>query len=577
MVQLANDKNKNEDNNPRPNRRGKWVYVIILGAAFLGWYTWRGNLYQGESKEFDELQCPSFEKVRGIAVENTRRLLTDTAVIDSTVRKLQNAVRIPTEISVNIPDPGVYPDNEAWDSFKLLHEQLAKDFPLVWSKLKVEKVNTYSLLITWEGSKRDLKPMMLAAHMDVIPVERKTWHEWKYPPFSGDLKEGAVWGRGAFDNKNKLVASLQALEYILENEPDFVPSRTILVALGCDEEVGGRYGAAHLYLLLLGRYGEKGIYSIYDEGVAGISNIGGQDYAIPAIGEKGHIAVAFNLTTPGGHASVPPEHTSIGIAARLITYIEDETLPTLLYKGSQTLQLFQCIAQYSENIPQTLKNDLKKVLNDRNANDRVVKSFTSILGPEVNSMLRTTKAVTIINGGIITNAVPETVSFVVDSRIAVDSTVKKTEDLLSSKAYKIAKSFNLGLEVNEEVILPPTPQGNLVLSSMFSLEPAPLSPDNSAWRTFAGTIKSLYEEVVFPFENGNEDKDIVIVPSIMFANTDTALYWNLTDNIYRFQPGLIPRDAIKKIHSVDEHMPVRALMDSLAFTYDYIHAAQGVA
>ncbi|KAG5458560.1 MAG: carboxypeptidase s, partial [Olpidium bornovanus] len=83
---------------------------------------------------------------------------------------------------------------------------------------------------------------MLAAHLDVVPVDPSTLDEWRFDPFSGKIAEGYVWGRGTSDDKLPLTAIFESLELLLES--GFAsPRRGIVVALGHDEEVGGNAGA----------------------------------------------------------------------------------------------------------------------------------------------------------------------------------------------------------------------------------------------------------------------------------------------------------------------------------------------
>lgn len=120
---------------------------------------------------------------------------------------------------------------------RALHELLRKSFPRAHERLEVTQVNTYSLLYKWEGSDKSLKPIMLCAHLDVVPAPG----EWEQPPFSGNIVDGVVWGRGAIDNKHNVVGELAAVEELLKG--GFEPRRTVYVAFGHDEEISGFQGA----------------------------------------------------------------------------------------------------------------------------------------------------------------------------------------------------------------------------------------------------------------------------------------------------------------------------------------------
>lgn len=485
---------------------------------------------------------------------------------------------MPTEIYDTAPDPELNPLDPTWKPFAQLHEQLARDFPKVWAALRVETVNHYGLLLTWEGSEPDLKPTMFAAHIDVVPVERKTWNQWEHAPFSGDLTEDPdfgtlLWGRGSFDDKNMLIGILQALEYMITQDPEYRPRRGVLVAVGFDEEISGHFGAAHITQTLQERYGHHGVLSIIDEGVVGVKEIENVMIAAPGTGEKGRLDLWFHLQTPGGHSSVPPDHTSIGIAADLISEIESEKFPATFAPQNPISQYYRCIAKHSSTMDKTLKHDFATSMQDSKANSRIVEYLIQSGGKKVEYLLRSTHAFDMISGGIKANALPETVSFLVDSRIAVDSSVTEVQNSFIQKTLKIAKKYDLGLVFQNETIRPATPNGifNLTLADR-PLEPAPVSPHNEVWDLFAGSIKSFYEEVIFPV-TFNDTRELVVGPSIMSANTDTAHYWNLTENIYRYQPGFAMDDTLSTIHSVNEHINFDTVMHVVGFTYGYIHAA----
>ncbi|SCU81018.1 LAMI_0B04500g1_1 [Lachancea mirantina] len=523
----------------------------------------------------EPLWCNSVRKTDALPVKDVRKLLANSTLWDETLAKLANAVRVPTEIYDHTPDPSSSPDDAIWEPFQKLHDQLESDFPAVWSKLQVETVNEYGLVITWEGSREDLKPVMFAAHMDVVPVERKTWSHWQHEPFSGDITHDPelgdlLWGRGSFDDKNMLIGILQALEYLLTHEPDYTPRHGVVVAIGFDEEVGGYRGAQKIAKLLHERYGQHGILSIIDEGVVGVKEIEGVLVAAPGTGEKGRYDMQFELNTPGGHSSVPPDHTSIGIAADLISTIEREKFPAMFTSKNPMSQYYRCIADYSTTMDKSLKRDFLHSMTDPAANNRVINFLIESGGHKTEYLFRSTHAFDIIHGGIKANALPETVSFLVDSRIAVETSVQDIQKSFLDSTLEIARKYDLGVTFEGEELIPATANGNFRLTTEGKpLEAAPVAPQNDIWDIFSGTIKSFYEDVVFPTKF-NESRELIVAPSIMTANTDTAHYWNLTRNIYRYQPGFAMEDTLSTIHSVNEHINAETVMHVVAFVYGYI-------
>lgn len=523
--------------------------------------------------------CQTFEKASGASHETLNYIISDTEYVNETIVKLQNIVRIPTEIADNHPDPGSNKDAEMYKPFYTLHEQLEADFPLIWSKLQVQKVNELALLITWKGSDESLKPLLFASHLDVVPVERQTWDEWKHPPFSADIEydpedylKSTVWGRGSFDDKNMLIGELQAVELLLSK--GFEPKRGIIIAVGSDEEASGFFGAQKINEVLLERYGEGGIYAIVDEGLNGIQVKEGVHIASPGTGEKGFINFWIHLTTPGGHSSVPPDHTSIGIVSGLLKKIESQKFPVLFTEKNPVSQWYQCVAQYSPDMDNELRFDFLNAMNDEESNAHVISYLLETGGKKVEYLLRTSQAIDIIDGGFKANALPETVSVLINSRVALESTVNETMTKFINQIKETCAEYDLGLEYNGLEIIEKTEYGSFSVEIDVGRDPIPSSPNNDVWKHFAGSIKSFYEDVVFPARFENPPNELVIAPTIMSGNTDCMNYLSLTDNIYRFQPGFISPDTIGTIHSVNEHVDFETVMNSVAFVYHYIEAVQ---
>ncbi len=151
--------------------------------------------------------------------------------------RLARAVQYRTvSVSSDMPAAGA--------AFRGLHEYLESSFPRVRDTLTRETINGYSLLYTWQGKDPSLKPILLAAHMDVVPVEPGTEDDWLHPPFAGKIADGFVWGRGTMDMKASIFGSLEAIEYLIGR--GFTPDRTVDLAFGLDEVIGGDQCAAKI-------------------------------------------------------------------------------------------------------------------------------------------------------------------------------------------------------------------------------------------------------------------------------------------------------------------------------------------
>lgn len=189
-------------------------------------------------------------------------------------------------------------------------------------------------------------------------------------------------------------------------------------------------------------------------------------------------------------------------------------------------------------------------------------------------LLRTSQAVDIIHGGFKSNALPETVSVLINSRVALESTVNETMTKFINQLKEISNENDLGLEYNGDELIKPTEHGTFFVEVVVGKDPAPPAPNNDAWKHFAGTVKSFYEDIIFPTKLEEDSTELVIAPTIMSGNTDCLHYLSLTENIYRFQPGFASKDTLGTIHSVNEHVDFETVMHTVAFVYHYINAVQ---
>src|SRR5256885_5145531 len=230
-------------------------------------------------------------------------------------------------------------DTASFHDFQLY---LQRTFPRLHAALTRERVGGLSLLYRWAGSDTTLAPILLLAHQDVVPVEPGTEGRWTEPPFGGSISDGVVGGRGALDDQGNLPRILEAVETLVGQ--NFRPQRSVYLAFGADEEVGGT-GAKAIAALLASR----GIHPafIVDEGGAimrGLVRGVRGPVALVGIAEKGYISVELTVHAPGGHSSMPPAETAVGILSAAIQRLERHpmpaaipgaTAPTLAYAGPQ--------------------------------------------------------------------------------------------------------------------------------------------------------------------------------------------------------------------------------------------------
>lgn len=482
------------------------------------------------------------------------------------IGNLAGAVRVDTQVHDQMPD--VEDSPQSWAAFADFHRYLEKAFPLVHANTKIHKINTYGLVLHWRGSDPSLKPLMLAAHQDVVPVQKDTLQEWSYPPFEGHYDGKYVYGRGASDCKNSLIAVLEAVELLMRE--DYKPARGVVMAFGFDEEISGVYGAKRISQFLEEKFGANGIYALIDEGPGLIQDpLSGQLVAAPSTGEKGYLDLKVELSMHGGHSSVPPDHSSIGIMGELASNIEADPYVPKLTPENPILQYLQCIAVNSgDRVSKLKRKAIIRAAFDRVANLKLV----LVLGKHRLSkyLIQTSQAVDLFRGGEKANALPEYAQLVVNHRISVGESVDFVKNRFASRVKSIAEKYDIDMiAYGENVYKASNSHGhfNVEMFSEHSLEYAPVSPSNdTVWEYLARTTRHVFEHLVL---NNSTDYPMVTAPSIMPANTDTKYYWNLTKHIFRYSPMIVDYMEIN-IHSVDEKIEFDGHLQLTAFYYEYI-------
>ncbi|HEX8179371.1 MAG TPA: M20 family peptidase [Pyrinomonadaceae bacterium] len=419
------------------------------------------------------------------------------------------------------------------DEFLKLHEYLAQVFPRTHAALTREVVGGYSLLYKWPGQDEHLKPILLLAHMDVVPVEPGTEAQWTQPPFAGRIADGYVWGRGAIDDKAAVVGILEAVEKLLSE--GYRPRRTIYLAFGHDEELGGPTGAPSLAALLDAR-GVTPEY-VLDEGGAiteGILQGVSRPVAVLCTGEKGFVSVELTVAGTGGHSSAPPPQTAIGILSAAVGRLETEQMPAAL--KSVTQQMFDYIGPEMNFLPRVALANLWLT------RPLVVRQLAR--KPATNAFLRTTTAATIFEGGVKDNVLPTKARAVVNFRILPGDTVSGV------------------LEHVRRTVNDPRVQIEVLKGTAMS-EPSPISgPDATGYRLIERTIRELFPTTV-------------VAPSLVIGATDARHYTKLCPDIYRFSPILIHADDLERIHGTNERLSVENFAQAIKFYRQLIRNSDG--
>jgi carboxypeptidase PM20D1 len=426
------------------------------------------------------------------------------AIRRAAVKHLSEAIQLKT-VAMQTPA-------ENAGQFIALHALIARAFPRVQRELNKESIGEHSLLFTWQGKNDRLKPMLLMAHIDVVPVDPTTESSWHHAPYSGEIADGYIWGRGAMDDKAGLMAILEAVEFLLTT--NFQPERTTYLAFGDDEEIGGAGGAAKIAALLSSRRVE--LEYIVDEGLNIFTGvIAGLDppAALIGIAEKGYLSLQLSVETAAGHSAMPSEQSAIGILTGALQKLQRAPFPARL--NQPTREMFEFLGP-------EMSFDKKLVL----ANLWLFSPFlekTLAQSPRTNALLRTTLAVTMFNAGIKENVLPSRASAVINLRIApgesTASVIQYVRDVIADRTVSIL----------------PLPM---------PLEPSSVSSiDSASFAILSKTIRQTYPMAV-------------VAPALLVAGTDSRHYRNLTKNIFRFLPLTVGPDDIARYHGIDERISV---------------------
>lgn len=435
------------------------------------------------------------------------------AVHDGAASRLGGAIRLRT---VSPEDPTEF-DAKA---FSDLHAYLATAFPRLHSTLRREVVGAHSLLYTWTGIDSSLKPILLSAHMDVVPVEPGTERAWRQEPYGGRIADGFIWGRGAIDNKSAVVGMLEAVE-LLVNE-NFRPSRTVYLAFGHDEEVGGHRGARAIAELLRQR-GVR-LEMVLDEGgVIGRGVVPGvaAPTALVGIAEKGFVSIELSASGPGGHSSLPPSQTTIGTLSAAIVRLERNPMPARF--EVPTRQLFERIGP---ELPLAQRATFANLWLTR---PLVLRSLGRT--PSTNAMVRTTTATTIFQGGTKDNVLPRQARAVINFRILQGDRIADVVD-------------HVKRAVDD-------PRIEVRITGAFSAEPSPVSSTTSAsFQTLAQSIRAIAP-------------DAVVAPFLVVVVTDARHYADLSAAVFRFLPLRLAQSDLARIHGIDERVAVSDYHDAI--------------
>ena len=409
------------------------------------------------------------------------------------------------------------------EKFKKFHALLREEFPAFFGVVSVEEFDG-SLLIRWKGknnTEEKKEPFLLMSHHDVVEAPG----EWKYPPFSGTIAEGKVWGRGTLDTKGSLWAMLQAAEELVSE--GFVPDRDIYFESACTEETDGS-GADRISRVLQ----ERGIHfsMVLDEGGMILYDpIGGADgtFAVIGVGEKCSGDLKFVARSTGGHASTPGKNTPLVRLGKFMAVTEDAKL--------FDSQLPPVVQEMFERMAPYTKGAMRFLFSHAGALKGLLCRILPMVSGTAGAMLKTTMAFTMAHGSEGNNVLPQEAYVVANMRFSHHQGVENSIDAVR----KLATKFDIETQV---------------------LDPGFESPVTDCH----GEPFKLVERAVEAACPG-----VIPVPYIMMAASDSRFFSRVCDHCIRFAPFLISSEQMDSIHGINENVDISTLEQAVDF-YKYI-------
>jgi carboxypeptidase PM20D1 len=432
---------------------------------------------------------------------------TDAYAVDTSAAavRLGEAIRFRTVSLVQ--------ETEDRAQFEQFHAWMQQRYPAFHRVARREVIGELSLLYVWEGSDPAQPPLLLLAHQDVVPVPDDTRQAWRVDPFGGVIRDDAIWGRGAIDDKGSLVAILEAAEFLAAQGRQ--PTRTIIFAFGHDEEIGGDNGAVRMAALLK----ERGVraWFVLDEGMAAVERhpLTGGPASMIGISERGSGTLRVRAVGQPGHSSMPPPETAVSLVSEAVDRIHGMPIERRL-EGGPALAMMRALApELSFTNRMAVSNEwlFGPLLRQRLEGDATAQA-----------LLGTTVAPTVIAGGSRPNVLPAEATAMINFRIHPRDSA---DDLLRRARQEVADMDGVTVDWAEE------PRDATAISSTTS----------SSYALLAALSRDILP-------------DAPVAPGLVLAGTDSRHYSEVAENVYRFQPILLSTEDIEGVHGVNERISI---------------------
>jgi acetylornithine deacetylase/succinyl-diaminopimelate desuccinylase-like protein len=370
------------------------------------------------------------------------------------------------------------------------------------------------------------KPILLVAHLDVVPAKRE---DWSVDPFKLIEKDGYFYARGSSDDK--YMASSFIANLIRYKQEGYKPDRDIIVALETDEEILDADGLGIQWLLKNHRDLIDAEFALNEGGGVGLKDGKAVRNSVQT-SEKVSVSFQLHVTNSGGHSSVPRKDNSIYHLAEGLVRLSKFEFP--LHLNETTRAYFERTAQ-AEN--EQTAADIRSALSDKPETAALARLSAN---PGYNAQLRTTCVATMLQGGHAVNALPQLAEAKVNCRIipgeAIDEVKATLERLLADDQIKVT-------QIDKGVLS----------------EPSKLSED------IVGAIEKLSQEF-WP--------SAVVLPVMSSGATDGSYLRNAGIPTYGHS-GLANDINDIRAHGRDERVPIKSFYEGDEYLYRLVKALAG--
>ena len=388
-----------------------------------------------------------------------------------------------------------------------------------------------NLIARIEGSGE--KPsLLLLSHLDVVPAKAE---EWSVPPFSGLIKDGYIWGRGALDCKGLAVAEAMVMKLI--KREGLKLRGDLIYAATADEEMGGSKGVGWLVEHHLDKI--RAEYVINEGGGFSIPLEGRRIYTVQTA-EKGVIWLRIKAKGRPGHGSIPG--FADNAVQRMARVIEALGRHRSRIRATPTVKRFiEGLAAERGGLQRLLSRLLMNPLLADRILDRMAERDRA-MAENLRAMLRNTIAPTIIKGGVKENIIPSECEAVFDCRILPGET---KETLLAEIKGVLSKA---GIDLDK-----------LEFEYLQTSEPTESPMDTTLYRAIEETMEEL-------------DPGSRVIPLMVTGGTDSRYLRRAGCICYGFFPIKVeePSKLLSMVHGVDERISVENLIFSIKALYSVV-------